>query len=85
MCVCVCVHHFEQLSYTTQHRAVLLISLLSSREAAELRCCLLEGRGGYSSEEMVQIIEKGSETMAGKLVKEVGFKSRVKEWRTSRW
>ena len=43
MCACHCV----QLSYRTQHRAVLIIFrlILHSRQAPELRCCLLEMRG----------------------------------------
>jgi len=43
-CSRVCAYHCAQLSYTTQHRAVLIIFPLI-RQAPELRCCLLEWKG----------------------------------------
>jgi len=45
-CPHLCAHHCEQLSYKTQHGAVLIIfPLLTSRQESQLRYCLLEGRG----------------------------------------
>jgi len=40
---CVCAYYCAQLSYTTQHSTEQF--WLSSIEAPEFRCCLLEGRG----------------------------------------
>jgi len=42
-CSRMCPYHCAQVSYTTQHKAVLII--FPTRQASELRCCLLEGGG----------------------------------------
>jgi len=41
----VCAYNCVQLSYTIHHRTVLIISLLTSRQSSQLKCCLLEGSG----------------------------------------
>ena len=38
-----CAYHCAQLSYTTQPGAVMIIFLLTSRQASQLRYCLLAG------------------------------------------
>jgi len=44
-CSHVYVYHCAELSYTRQHKTVLIIFLLTSRQSSKLRCCLLERRG----------------------------------------
>jgi len=44
-CSYVCAYHCVQLSYTTQHRTVLIsCPVLSSKQSLLFRCCLMDGR-----------------------------------------
>jgi len=45
-CSSKCAYDFAQLQYEIQHRTVLIIVPLTSRQPSWLRCCLLEGRVG---------------------------------------
>jgi len=44
-CSSKCAYDCAQLQYTIQHRTVLIISPLTSRQTSLLRCCLSEERG----------------------------------------
>ena len=48
-CSHLCVYHCAQLSYTTQHRAVLIIFPISLQTSITAQICLLKGRGIYFS------------------------------------
>ena len=41
-CSSKCAYGYAQIQYTLQHRTVLIISPLTSRQSSYLRCCLLE-------------------------------------------
>ena len=40
-----CAYHCAQLSYTLQHKTILIIFPLTRWTSTQHRCCLLEGRG----------------------------------------
>ena len=42
-----CVYHYTQLLYTTQHGIVRIIFPLILPQSSLLRCCLLEREGGH--------------------------------------
>jgi len=44
-CTSKCAYDCAQLQCTIQHRTVLIISALTSRQPSELRCCLSEEKG----------------------------------------
>ena len=46
-CSSKCVYDCAQFQYTIQHRTVLIISPLTSRQSSYLRCCLSEEKGVY--------------------------------------
>jgi len=48
-CLSKCAYDCAQLQYTVQHRTVLIISTLTSTQTSQLRCCLSEERGHFSS------------------------------------
>jgi len=41
-CSSKCAYDNAQLQYTIQHRTVLIISPLTSRQTSQLRCCLCD-------------------------------------------
>ena len=55
-CSHLCAYHCAQLSYTTQHRAVLIIFPLNLQTSIiyKLRYCLLEGRGTFLRQQTVK-------------------------------
>ena len=53
-CLSKCAYDCAQLSYTIQHRTVLIISPLTSRQTPQLRCCLSEERGLFCIERDVK-------------------------------
>jgi len=46
-CSSTCAYDNAQLQYTIQHKAVLILSLLISRQPSWLRCWVLEKKGRF--------------------------------------
>ena len=59
------VYDCAQLQHTIQHRTVLIISHLTSRQSSQLRCCLSEERGNtrHANTKMKMLVQFDVQTV----------------------